>query len=75
VYANFNTVITGAFSAITWTLLDFRLAKKYSAVGFCSGLISGLVAATPASGLIPLWASVILGVITGGVANYGTKRT
>lgn len=73
IFANFNSVITGMFSAITWTLLDFRLAKKYSAVGFCSGLISGLVAATPASGFIPLWASAILGVVTGIGSNYGTK--
>jgi Amt family ammonium transporter len=42
-------------------------------VGFCSGTIAGLVAATPASGFIPLWASVVLGVVTGVVCNYGTK--
>ena len=39
----------------------------------CSGCISGLVAATPASGFIPPWASVILGVVVGFVSNYSTK--
>jgi Amt family ammonium transporter len=42
-------------------------------VGFCSGTIAGLVAATPASGFIPPWASVVLGVVTGAVCNYSTK--
>jgi len=42
-------------------------------VGWCSGCISGLVAATPASGFIPPWAAVILGIVTGVVANFSTK--
>ena len=42
-------------------------------IGLCSGTIAGLVAATPSSGYIPLWASVILGVVAGAVCNYGTK--
>lgn len=39
----------------------------------CSGAISGLVAATPASGFIPPWASIILGVTVGYVSNFSTK--
>jgi ammonium transporter, Amt family len=39
----------------------------------CSGCISGLVAATPASGFIPPWASIILGVVVGFVSNFSTK--
>jgi len=59
---------------ITWCLLDFRLERKYTMVGFCSGTIAGLVAATPSSGYIPPWASIILGIVTGIVCNYATKR-
>ncbi|KAJ5214838.1 hypothetical protein N7468_010517 [Penicillium chermesinum] len=71
--ACWNTNLTAAFAAITWVLLDWRLARKWSMVGWCSGTISGLVAATPASGFITPWASVILGVVTGIVCNYSTK--
>ncbi|KAJ9305639.1 hypothetical protein DTO217A2_4868 [Paecilomyces variotii] len=71
--ACWNSNITAAFGAITWVLLDWRLARKWSMVGWCSGTISGLVAATPASGFIPPWASVILGIVTGIVCNYATK--
>lgn len=42
-------------------------------VAVCSGCISGLVAATPSSGMIPLWASVILGIVAGVVCNFSTK--
>jgi Amt family ammonium transporter len=42
-------------------------------VGWCSGCISGLVAATPASGIIPPWASVILGISAGIICNFSTK--
>lgn len=55
--------------------LDYRLQHKYTMVGLCSGTIAGLVAATPSSGYIPIWASVILGVVTGAVCNYSTKST
>ncbi|CAP59969.1 uncharacterized protein PODANS_1_2930 [Podospora anserina S mat+] len=71
--ACWNTCLTAMFAAMTWCLLDFRLAKKWSLVGWCSGTISGLVAATPASGVITPWASVLLGVVTGVACNFGTK--
>ncbi|KMQ49087.1 ammonium transporter MeaA [Trichophyton rubrum] len=73
VMACWNSNLTASFAAMTWVLLDWRLSRKWSMVGWCSGTISGLVAATPASGFIPPWASVILGVVTGFVSNYSTK--
>jgi len=31
---------------------DYRIEKKWSAVGFCSGAVAGLVAITPGSGFV-----------------------
>ncbi|KAM0718007.1 hypothetical protein Q7P37_006339 [Cladosporium fusiforme] len=73
VMACWNSNLTGCFGAMTWVLLDWRLARKWSMVGWCSGLISGLVAATPASGYLTPWGSVALGITTGIVANFATK--
>ncbi|KAI5791970.1 ammonium transporter AmtB-like domain-containing protein [Geopyxis carbonaria] len=73
VMACWNSNLTAIMSGMTWCLLDFRLAKKWSMVGFCSGLISGLVAATPASGFISPHASILLGVCSGVICNYATK--
>ncbi|KAK7694237.1 hypothetical protein QCA50_001417 [Cerrena zonata] len=50
-----------------------QIERKVSMVGFCSGTIAGLVAATPASGYIPTWAAVVLGITVGTLSNYGTK--
>lgn len=73
VLACWNSNLTASFAAMTWVILDWRLARKWSMVGWCSGTISGLVAATPSSGFIPAWASVVLGVVTGITCNYATK--
>ncbi|KZF22428.1 ammonium transporter [Xylona heveae TC161] len=71
--ACWNSNLTAIFASISWVLLDFRLARKWSMVGWCSGAISGLVAATPASGFITPWGSVVLGIVTGIVCNFATK--
>jgi Amt family ammonium transporter len=69
-----NSMIAAAFGGITWCLMDYRIGHKFSMVGFCSGTIAGLVAATPACGFIPPWASLIMGVVAGFLCNVGTKR-
>lgn len=73
VYAFMNTNISAATAGMTWCLLDFRLERKWSTVGLCSGIISGLVAATPSSGCITLYGSFIQGIIAGIVCNFSTK--
>ena len=75
VQACWNTNLTAMFGSATWAILDWRLARKWSMVGWCSGAISGLVAATPASGYCTPWGSVILGIVSGVVCNYATKGT
>jgi len=73
VMACWNSNLVAMFAAIVWTMLDFRLARKWSMVGWCSGCISGLVAATPASGFVTPWGAIVIGVVTGAVCNYATK--
>ena len=73
VMAIWNSMIAAAFGGVMWCLLDFRIERHWSMVGFCSGTIAGLVAATPSSGFIHPWSSVIVGVIAGGTCNFATK--
>lgn len=54
-------------------LLDYRLERKWSAVGFCSGAISGLVCITPGSGYVGTPASLAFGIIGAAACNYATK--
>ncbi|KAL0635023.1 ammonium transporter Amt1 [Maublancomyces gigas] len=67
------TNLSASVGGITWCLLDYRLEQKWSTVGFCSGVIAGLVAITPGSGFVPAWAAVIYGVVGGAACNYATK--
>jgi len=45
------TTIAAAFSGFTWTMLDYIVTKKVSALSVCSGIVAGLVAITPASNI------------------------
>lgn len=68
-----NTNLAAAVGGVFWCVLDYRLMRKWSAVGFCSGAIAGLVAITPGSGHVPPWAAVIFGVVGAAACNYSTK--
>lgn len=74
IYAVWNSMLSAGFAGVVWCLLDYRYERKYSMVGFCSGTIAGLVAATPSSGFVPTWGAVITGVLSGALCNYATKR-
>lgn len=67
------TNLAASVGGVTWCLLDYRLEKKWSAVGFCSGVVAGLVAITPGSGYVPAWAAIAYGVVGGTACNYATK--
>lgn len=67
------TNLSASVGGITWCLLDYRLEKKWSTVGFCSGVVAGLVCITPGSGFVPVWAAVFFGMAGASFANYATK--
>ncbi|GJC90939.1 ammonium transporter 1 [Colletotrichum liriopes] len=73
VMACFNTNLAAGVGGVTWMLLDYRLEKKWSTIGFCSGAISGLVAITPGAGFVTPWAAVIFGIVGAIACNFGTK--
>ena len=67
------TNLAASVGGITWMLWDWRLERKWSAVGFCSGAISGLVGITPASGFVGSPAAVAIGFLTATGCNFATK--
>ncbi|GMM34388.1 ammonium permease [Saccharomycopsis crataegensis] len=72
IVALINTNLSGVVGALTWCFLDWRIERKFSLIGLTSGLICGLVAATPSSAFIPPWASVIQGIVSAVVCNFAT---
>lgn len=67
------TNLAASVGGLTWMLWDYRIEKKWSAVGFCSGAIAGLVAITPGSGFVGSPAAVLFGFMAGTVCNFATQ--
>lgn len=65
-----TTNMSAAVGGITWAILDYRHDRKWSALGFCCGMISGLVAVTPASGYITPSTSILFGCVGALVCNF-----
>lgn len=59
------TNIAAAAAALTWTLLDQIINKKPTVVGFCTGVVAGLVAITPAAGSTGVFGAFIIGITAG----------
>ncbi|GAA5908498.1 hypothetical protein JCM5296_004777 [Sporobolomyces johnsonii] len=64
-----NTNLAAGFGGLAWMLLDWRLERKWSAVGYCTGAICGLVAITPAAGFVGYGPSIFIGVIAACFSN------
>jgi len=60
-----NTNIATAMSLLTWTAMDVIFYKKPSIIGAVQGMITGLVAITPAAGVVAGWGAIIIGVCSG----------
>lgn len=58
-----NTNLAASVAGLTWTAWEYMASKHFSAFAFCSGAVSGLVSVTPASGFVPPWAAVIIGLL------------
>lgn len=59
------TNLGAAAAALTWSLLDQIINKKPTVVGFCTGVIAGLVAITPAAGSTGVFGGIVIGVASG----------
>lgn len=59
------TNIAAAAAALTWAVLDWFIHKKPTVVGFCTGVVAGLVAITPAAGSTGVLGAVVIGVVAG----------
>ena len=64
-----NTNLASATSMITWIFFDRFRDGKMSALGACIGAIVGLVAITPAAGVVTLGQSIFIGFIAAIISN------
>src|ERR1700733_7557605 len=60
-----NTNICTAMSSLVWVACDLIYFRKPSVIGAIQGMITGLVAITPAAGVVAGWGAIILGLFSG----------
>jgi Amt family ammonium transporter len=60
-----TTTLAAAVAGFFWALAEWVLRGKPSVLGFCSGIVAGLVVITPAAGFVTANAAVIMGIIAG----------
>ncbi len=61
--AMINTFVATAAGGLFWMLTERAMGHKGSALGFCSGVIAGLVAVTPAAGNSGPFGAILLGAV------------
>ena len=61
--AMINTFVATASAALFWMLCEKFSGHKGSALGYCSGIIAGLVAVTPAAGNSGPFGAIVLGAV------------
>jgi Amt family ammonium transporter len=66
-----NTILATAAAGMAWMLAEWMLRGKPSMLGLASGVVAGLVAVTPAAGLVGPMGAIVLGAIAGVVCLWG----
>lgn len=60
-----TTTLAAAIGGFVWAMLELITRKHASVLGFCSGIVAGLVVITPAAGFVDATGAVICGLAAG----------
>ena len=60
-----TTTIAAAVGGFSWAMAEWITRKHPSVLGFCSGIVAGLVVITPGAGFVSVSSAVLIGVLAG----------
>lgn len=66
-----TTTVAAAAAGVVWMLLEWMTFKKPTLLGIASGIVSGLVAITPAAGFVNAGSAFLIGIIGAAVGFFG----
>ena len=69
-----NTIVATGAAALSWMYAEWLLRGKPSMLGIASGAVAGLVAVTPAAGLVGPMGAIVLGAIAGVVCLWAVSN-
>jgi ammonium transporter, Amt family len=65
-----TTTLAAAVAGLSWAGVEWIVRDKPTVLGFCSGIVGGLVVITPAAGFVTSNGAVLIGVLAGVVPFY-----
>jgi Amt family ammonium transporter len=68
------TTLAAAVAGGVWPALEWMTRKKPTVLGFCSGVVGGLVVITPAAGFVSATGAVLIGVFAGAVPYFACTK-
>jgi Amt family ammonium transporter len=67
------TQVSAASGALTWLIIEALVFRKATSLGFVSGILAGLVAITPAAGVVKPVGAIVLGAVSSIVCYYALR--
>jgi ammonium transporter, Amt family len=69
-----TTTLAAAIAGFAWAAIEWLTRGKPTVLGFCSGIVGGLVVITPAAGFVTASGAVIIGVAAGIVPFFACTK-
>jgi Amt family ammonium transporter len=69
-----TTTLAAATAGFVWGMVEYLLRGKPSVLGFCSGIVAGLVVITPACGFVNTTGAMIIGVAAGTIPYFAVAK-
>jgi Amt family ammonium transporter len=69
-----TTTLAAAIAGAAWAGIEWVTRGKPTVLGFCSGIVGGLVVITPAAGFVTANGAVIIGVLAGVVPFFACTK-
>ena len=73
-HAFVTTNTSAAAALLSWMLIEKVLHGKPTILGACTGAVVGLVAITPGAGFVPIWASLLIGLLVSPICYFGMTK-
>jgi Amt family ammonium transporter len=69
-----TTTLAAAVAGFVWPMCEWMIHGKPTVLGFCSGIVGGLVVITPACGFVTANGAVIIGILAGIVPFFAVYK-
>jgi ammonium transporter, Amt family len=69
-----TTTLAAATAGFVWPCCEWLFRGKPSVLGFCSGIVAGLVVVTPACGFINTTGAMVIGVCAGIIPYFAVAK-